>query len=142
MKIRTEKLFLCILWQQKLLTFFSPKKSFRNFFGQWRQAFLPFTNTILKSFFPLKISTLYKKLFLNLCIKTKLVTVRADTTEHVWFLCQIHMCDQKSDKYRTIRSGRDRLGFLGINYAVVAVTRYEPRTLFLDYHICLISFLL
>ena len=141
-KLGQKSYFKAFFEKRNLLTFFLQKNLVEIFFWQWRQAFLPITNTILKSFFPLKISTLHKKLFLNLCIKTKLVTVRADTTEHVWFLCQIHMCDQKSDKYRTIRSGRDRLGFLGINYAVVAVTRYEPRTLFLDYHICLISFLL
>ena len=47
-----------------------------------------------------KYSTVY------LCIKTESVTVGADSTVYVWFLCQIlYML------YRFICSSRDRLGF-------------------------------
>ena len=41
---------------------------------------------------------------LHLCIKTEPVTVGTDATVYVWFLVQIHICKQKLDTYRCIRS--------------------------------------
>ena len=47
------------------------------------------------------VHTLKPEINLNLRIKTRRVTVGADATVYVWFLCQIY-CDQKAAKYRCI----------------------------------------
>ena len=51
----------------------------------------------------------------NICIKTVSVVVGADATVYVLFLCKIYLCTicvKKLNIYSSIRSSRERLGFM------------------------------